>query len=73
MVAGRFRLIKKLGKGSFGVAYQSLDILTNETIAIKLERKRDDNRQRNISVNTREIIILEKLEHWSRVQENDYR
>ena len=67
VVAGRFRLIKKLGKGSFGVAYQSLDILTNKTIAIKLERKREDQRQRNVSVNTREIIILEKLENCLRV------
>ena len=67
VVASRFRLMKKLGKGSFGVAYQSLDILTNKTIAIKLERKREDHRQRSVSVNTREIIILEKLENCHRV------
>jgi len=68
IVASRFRLIKRIGKGSFGVAYESLDLLTNERIAIKLERKREDRRSsQSAAVNTREITILEKLEKCARV------
>jgi len=64
VIASRFRLIKKLGKGSFGVAYESLDLLTNDRIAIKLERKREN---RTSSVNAREIAILQRLAGCSRV------
>jgi len=72
VVASRFHLISKLGKGSFGVAYKSLDLLTNKHIAIKLERKRDtdskNNKQRRKTcVNTREISILERLNGCHRV------
>eukprot|EP01084_Bolivina_argentea_P115087 204746_1 len=68
IVASRFKLIKKIGKGSFGVAYESIDLLTNDKIAIKLERKREDRKHsQSKAVNTREIIILEKLENCSRV------
>jgi len=32
---GRYRLVKILGKGGFGIAYQALDKKTNELVAIK--------------------------------------
>jgi len=64
IIASRFRLIKKLGKGSFGVAYESVDLLTNNHCAIKLERKKDN---RNLNVNKREIAILEQLSSCNRV------
>ena len=60
VIAGRFKLIKKLGKGSFGIAYEGIDLLTNTRIALKLERKRDNS-------SNREIQILEKLESCKRV------
>ena len=64
VIASRFRLIKKLGKGSFGVAYESLDLLTNDRIAIKLERKRQNQTS---AVNVREIAILQRLAGCPRV------
>lgn len=68
IVASRFRLLKKIGKGSFGVAYEALDLLTNDRIAIKLERKREDRRSsQSAAVNSREITILEKLDKCNRV------
>ncbi|TNV81055.1 hypothetical protein FGO68_gene1000 [Halteria grandinella] len=38
-VAGRYRLIKKLGQGSFGDVFQGVNIKSGEEVAIKLERK----------------------------------
>eukprot|EP01084_Bolivina_argentea_P030427 56391_1 len=69
VIASRFRLVKKLGKGSFGVAYKAFDSLTNEGVAIKLERKREGRRNTNKSttMNEREISILERVSKCSRV------
>ncbi len=66
IVAERFKLVKKLGKGSFGVAYKAIDLLTNEYIAIKLEKIGDNNRHSSSS-NRREINILSKLCNCHRV------
>jgi len=70
VIASRFHLMSKLGKGSFGVAYKSLDLLTNTHIAIKLERKRDGDgkkKQKKSNINTREIAILDRLNGCHRV------
>ena len=37
IIANRYRVDKKLGKGSFGILYQGVDIRSNEPVAIKLE------------------------------------
>ncbi len=36
-VAGRYRLTKKIGSGSFGEIYKAVDIKTNSEVAVKLE------------------------------------
>lgn len=66
VVASRFKLSKKIGKGSFGVAYEAVDLITNQILALKLERRRND-RKSNSAMNMREIQILEKLEYCRRV------
>jgi serine/threonine protein kinase len=33
---GKFKIIKKLGAGSFGDIYKGLNIKTNEEVAVKL-------------------------------------
>ena len=37
VIASRFRIVKKIGNGSFGDIYQGIDIITSEKVAIKLE------------------------------------
>ncbi|KAM0687580.1 casein kinase I [Conglomerata obtusa] len=34
---GNYKIIKEIGKGSFGVVYEAVNTLTNETYALKLE------------------------------------
>lgn len=36
-VAGRFKLIKKIGHGSFGKIYEGFDLISQERVAVKLE------------------------------------
>ena len=36
-IAGKYRLIKKIGKGSYGEIYQALNIKSNENVAVKME------------------------------------
>ena len=35
-IADRFKVVKKIGSGSFGRIYEGLDIYTKERVAIKL-------------------------------------
>eukprot|EP00960_Hanusia_phi_P021448 633851-Hanusia_phi.AAC.2 len=39
VVLGRFKLLKELGKGSFGYIYHARDINTQQEVAIKIEKK----------------------------------
>ena len=36
-IAGKYRLLKKIGSGSFGEIYQALNIKSNERVAVKME------------------------------------
>ncbi len=36
-IAGKYRLIKKIGSGSYGEIYQALNIKSNEKVAVKME------------------------------------
>jgi casein kinase 1 len=38
LIGGRFKLLKKVGSGSFGEIYRGLDTETNDEIAVKLEK-----------------------------------
>ena len=37
LISNKYKVVKKLGKGSFGILYQGINIRTNEEVAIKLE------------------------------------
>ena len=36
-IANRFKLIKKIGSGSFGKIYEGYDLMSQERVAVKLE------------------------------------
>ena len=37
-VGGKYKIAKKLGRGSFGDIYSGINLKTNEEVAIKLEK-----------------------------------
>ena len=47
-IAGRFRLGRKLGSGSFGEIYIATDLGTNEEVAVKLEHRKTKHPQLHI-------------------------
>ena len=65
IVGERFKLVEKLGKGSFGVAYHGIDLnnphSSEPSVAIKLQRNARD------STCSREISMLRRLDGLSRV------
>jgi serine/threonine protein kinase len=38
-IQNRYKLVKKIGSGSFGEIFQAVNIKTNEEVAVKLEMK----------------------------------
>ncbi|ETO18198.1 CK1 family protein kinase [Reticulomyxa filosa] len=77
----RFQVEKKLGKGSFGVTYEAIDLMTKSKIALKrlknyneepiqLEEQKKTKQQVEMKKdinNTRELQILTKLKKCDRV------
>jgi len=47
-IAGRFRLGRKLGGGSFGEIYLAIDLTTGEEVAVKLEHRKTKHPQLHI-------------------------
>jgi serine/threonine protein kinase len=45
LIAGTYKVQRKLGKGSFGVLYQGINIKNKELVAIKFERHKSYNPQ----------------------------
>lgn len=43
IVGNKYKVIKKIGQGSFGKAFLGINLVTNEYIAIKIENKDDSN------------------------------
>ncbi|KAJ9442300.1 Discs overgrown protein kinase [Diplonema papillatum] len=58
MIAGRFQVLEKIGSGSFGVIHKGHDVVSGESVAIKLEPLKVKPSSSQL---TREIAFYEKL------------
>eukprot|EP01116_Phalansterium_solitarium_P006661 TRINITY_DN19002_c0_g1_i1.p1 TRINITY_DN19002_c0_g1~~TRINITY_DN19002_c0_g1_i1.p1 ORF type:complete len:591 (+),score=173.25 TRINITY_DN19002_c0_g1_i1:252-2024(+) len=57
IIKGRWKIVKKIGQGAFGEIYQSKNILTNEMVAMKVERV--DSKKQVLKL---EVTVLKKLQ-----------
>eukprot|EP01114_Cavostelium_apophysatum_P015227 TRINITY_DN4106_c0_g1_i2.p1 TRINITY_DN4106_c0_g1~~TRINITY_DN4106_c0_g1_i2.p1 ORF type:complete len:567 (-),score=148.48 TRINITY_DN4106_c0_g1_i2:93-1793(-) len=62
IIKGRWKILKKIGQGAFGEIYQAKNILTNEMVAIKVERV--DSKKQVLKM---EVAVLKKLQDSSYV------
>ena len=55
-IAGRFRLGRKLGGGSFGEIYLAVDLSNGEEVAVKLEHRKTKHPQLHIECKFYKVI-----------------
>jgi len=60
VLAGRFALEEKVGRGGMGIVYRAFDRVTERRVALKVLRAVDDDAVRRFA---REAEVLERLEH----------
>eukprot|EP00736_Rhodelphis_marinus_P001530 Rmarinus@m.17399 len=56
-IKGRWRLTEKIGQGAFGEIYQGVDLVTNDPVAVKLERWESQK-----SILRLEVAVLKKMQ-----------
>lgn len=56
IIAGKFKLIEKVGQGSFGMIFKTENMETGEIFATKFEKKEDNSS--GMSLLVREIKVL---------------
>ena len=71
MPINRYRIISKIGEGSFGDVYYSKNIVTNQIVAIKKIHKAEYNKIDNLDIDN-EITILKKLSHPNIIKIYEY-
>ena len=59
VIAGKYKLIEKIGAGSFGTVFKCQYLKNGDLVAAKFE-KRDDS-QKGVSLLIREIKVLSEL------------
>lgn len=57
VLAGRFKLLEKIGSGSFGFVYKTHNLKNGELVATKFE-VREDKTSKRVSLLYREIKVL---------------
>ena len=57
-IAGRYRLGRKIGGGSFGDIYLATDVTTQEEVAVKLEHSKTKHPQLHVECKFYKVIFL---------------
>src|SRR5450432_2430722 len=57
VVGVHYRLGKKIGEGSFGVVFEGVNLLSNQGVAIKFERRKSDAPQLRDEYRTYKILL----------------
>ena len=58
IIFSKYQIKKKIGKGSFGIVYSGIITLTNEKVAIKIEKKSKNNNE-TLEIEAYRLIYLQ--------------
>lgn len=73
MIAGRYRILRTVGRGGMGIVYAALDTATGREIALKRLRARDASAERReLLLFEREFLTLAHVAHPAVVSVYDY-
>ena len=62
-IAGRYRLGRKIGGGSFGDIYLATDVTTQEEVAVKLEHSKTKHPQLHVECKFYKVRIFSYYSH----------
>lgn len=60
VIGGKYKLLEKIGSGSFGSVYKTQNLRNGEIVAAKFERI-EENNHRSVSLLVREIKVLTEM------------
>ncbi|KAL0490458.1 serine/threonine-protein kinase [Acrasis kona] len=75
IIKNRYRVTQKIGQGSFGETYAAVDITTNESVAIKVERIDDKKmvlKQEVIAIKSLQLLACPYVVHYINSGRQDY-
>ena len=72
VVAGRYRISRRLGEGAFGVVYEATDERIHKRVAVKVLRRGYSERSRYVDRFHQEAVAAAQLRHANIVQVTDF-
>ncbi len=63
LIAGRYRLVRELGRGGFAVTWQAEDLTTHAAVAVKILSLRAVDHWKAVELFEREARVLKNLDH----------
>jgi hypothetical protein len=72
LLAGRYEILRPLGRGGMGVVYQAVDHVLDEPVALKLLRRRDGETETSSRRFRSEIKLARRVTHKNVCRIHDY-
>ena len=72
IIGGRYRIVRTLGEGGFGIVYEAIDERIHKRVAVKVLRRRYAEAPRHVERFRQEAVAAAQLRHPNIVQVSDF-